>query len=102
MLALQAAVKPAEIAIGQALLSFTQLFGLSIFIVIGNTILGEVLKTGLAEYAPNVDAQAVIEAGATAYRKFVAPADIPGVALAYARADASVFYLAAGLAVAGF
>jgi hypothetical protein len=102
MLAMQAAVKPAEVPVGQAFLSFSQLFGIAVGVVIGNTMLGEILRSGLTKYAPDVDAQAVINAGATAYPKVINPADLPGVEYAYAKAATSPLYLASGAAVLAF
>lgn len=102
MLAMQTGVKPAEISLGMSFLSFSQFLGVAIFLVLGNTIFHEKLKTGLAEYAPNVDAQAVIAAGATAFRPIVSPEDLPGVLLAYSKSVDSAFYLAAAAAAASF
>jgi hypothetical protein len=75
---------------------------MAIFLVIGNTIFNEKLKAGLAEYAPKVNAQAVIDAGATAYRQFVSPHDLPGVLIAYAKSIDDVFYLATAAVATSF
>lgn len=102
ILALQANIKPSEVAVGQSFLSFSQFLGVAVFLVIGNTIFGEVLRSRLAEYAPDLNSEAVIAAGATAFRKFVPPADLPGVLLAYAKADNATFYLGAASAALAF
>jgi hypothetical protein len=49
-----------------------------------------------------VNADAVIGAGATAFRNFVSPADLPGVLMAYAKAVTSTFYLASASAALAF
>jgi hypothetical protein len=102
ILAVQSTLKPAEISLGMSFLSFAQFLGMAIFLVIGNTIFNEKLKSGLAKYAPNVDAQAVIAAGATAYRDFVSPQDLPGVVMAYAKGVDCVFYLSTAAIVCSF
>ena len=99
---MQARVKPKEIPVGQAFLSFAQLIGIAVFVVVGNTIFGELLRSGLGKYAPNVNAQAVISAGATAFRSFIGPADLPGVLVAYAKAVTAPLYLASAAAALAF
>jgi hypothetical protein len=99
---MQAVVKPADIPVGQAFLSFSQLIATAVFLVVGNTVFGELLRSRLADYAPNVNADAVIGAGATAFRNFVTPADLPGVLMAYAKAVTSTFYLASAAAALAF
>jgi len=88
--------------VGIALNVFIQNLGSAIFISAANTIFDGALKSQLVEKAPGVDAEAVIAAGATGFRKFVPSADLPGVLSAYATSVDRVFYLAAGLAVAAF
>jgi hypothetical protein len=102
ILAVQATVKSSEISLGMSFLSFTQFLGMAIFLVAGNTIFNEKLKTGLIHYAPNVNPAAVIAAGATGYRHFVSPQDIPGVVMAYAKSVDAVFYLAAAAVASSF
>lgn len=65
-------------------------------------MLEEILRTGLTKYVPDVDAQAIINAGATAYRKAISSTDLLGVEYAYAKAATSPLYLASGAAVVGF
>ncbi|OIW24685.1 hypothetical protein CONLIGDRAFT_657275 [Coniochaeta ligniaria NRRL 30616] len=102
ILALQATVKPKQIPVGQAFLSFSQLIGIAVFVVVGNTMFGELLRSGLEKYAPNVDAQAVVASGATAFRSFVDPADLPGVLTAYAKALNAPLLLASAAAALAF
>ena len=102
LLAIQASLKPSEIAIAISLLSFSQYVGTAIFLVIANTIFSETLKSSLEKYAPNADAAAIIASGGTAFRGFVSPEDLPGVLLAFSKATDGTFYLAAGLAAGSF
>lgn len=99
---MQACVKPSEIPVGQAFLTFSQLIGMAVFVVGGNTMFDQLLKSGLAKYAPNVDAPAVLAAGATAFRAVVSPADLPGVLTAYAKAVTAPLYLASATAALAF
>lgn len=56
------------------------------------------LKSQLPQQAPNVNAPAVIKAGATGFRSIVRPSDLPGVLTAYANSVDRTFYLVAALA----
>jgi hypothetical protein len=85
-----------------AFVAFSQTLGGSLFVTFANTIFGHSLVSGLEKYAPTVDAQAVITAGATAIRDIVKPAELPGVLKAYSKAVNHDFYLAAGAAVGSF
>ena len=85
-----------------AIIAFSQSFGAAVFLSLAQTIFGNSFKTLLAEYAPSVDGQRVIEAGATAFRGFVTGPEISGVLIAYAKSIDHVFYLAVGMAVGCF
>ncbi|KAL1890872.1 hypothetical protein Sste5346_008013 [Sporothrix stenoceras] len=101
-LAIQHAVKPNQISVAVGLLSFGQNVGGAVLLTIANTVFDNSLKSQLKQHAPGVDPEAVIAAGATAFRSVVSPASVPGVILAYANSVDHVFYLAAGLSVASF
>lgn len=68
-------------------------------VVFSQTILTNSLKTELPRYAPAVNAQAVIAAGATNFRKVVRPELLEGVLVAYAKSLGRIYYLAAPMAV---
>lgn len=102
ILAMQAKVKPKEVAVGQALLTFSQSIGIAIFVVVGNTIFDDLLRSGLPKYAPGANAAAIIAAGATGFRSFTTPAELPGVLTAYAKAVTAPLYLAAAAAALAF
>ncbi len=85
-----------------SLLTFGQSLGGAMFVPIGNTIFDNSLKARLPVRAPAVDPDAVIAAGATAFRDIVSPADLPGVLLAFSDSIDRVFYLTTGLAAATF
>jgi len=85
-----------------ALVGFAQSFGGALFLTFAQIIFSHGLVSSLKEFAPNVDAQAVIAAGASAIRTVVKPADLMGVLEAYSKAINHNFYLSASAAVAMF
>lgn len=85
-----------------SLIVFSQTFGGSLFLAFAQTIFSHSLVSGLKSYAPTVDAQIVIAAGATGIRHTVKPGEIMGVLEAYNVAINHCFYLAAGAAVGTF
>jgi hypothetical protein len=74
--------------------SLTPAIALSLY----NVIFEATLKKQLAQRAPDVNAQAIINAGATGYRSLVQPSDLNAVLKAYADSIDHVFYLVAALA----
>ena len=72
------------------------------FLTVANTILGNSLQTELPKLAPTAPTDAIIAAGATAYRHIVTPEQLPGVVLAFAKSINHVFYLTIALAACGF
>jgi hypothetical protein len=89
-------------SVGMALLIFSQTFGGALFLSFAELIFSHSLVKGLAEYAPEADASAIITAGATRFRSVVSSQDLPGVLKAYSKAIDDNFYLSAGCAVAAF
>lgn len=89
-----------DIASSSAFVVFSQAFGPTIAMSLYNVVFLESLRTEIPHYAPNIDATAIINAGATGFRSFVPPAELHGVLVAYANSIDRVFYLAAGLATA--
>jgi hypothetical protein len=77
-------------------LVFSQVFGGAVFLSVGQTIFSGGLLSALAKYAPDVDAKKVVEAGATAIKTVVKPAQVAGVIEAYNHAINRNFYLSAG------
>jgi hypothetical protein len=75
--------------------SLTPAIALSLY----NVIFQATLKKQLAQRAPEVNAQAIINAGATGYRSLVQPNDLNAVLKAYATSINHVFYCVAALAV---
>jgi hypothetical protein len=87
-----------ELASSIAFVVFSQAFGPTIAMTLYNIIFLESMQSQINHYAPNVSYTAIVNAGATGFRSFVSPADLPGVLKAYANSIDRVFYLAAALA----
>lgn len=82
-----------------ALLIFSQNFGGAVFLTFSETIFTNSLSTLIPRYAPDVNAGAVIAAGATGWRSLVSKDQIEGILKAYAGSIDRVFYLAAGTSI---
>ena len=91
-----------QIAIAMSLVMFSQTIGGAVFLTIANTIFTQSLATELPKYAPDVDPQVIVNAGATAIRSVVSPKDLGGVLIAFSKAFDHIFYLNAAAGVACF
>lgn len=96
IVACQNVLPPAQIPVGMAVITFAQQFGGGLFLAFGQLVFSHGLVEGLEKFAPSVDAQEVIRAGATAVRDVVAKADLRDVLEAYNLGVSQCFYLAAG------
>jgi hypothetical protein len=85
-----------------ALLMFSQAFAGALFLSFAAVIFTNSLKTLVPKYAPSVNPQTVINAGATGFRSLIKGPDLAGVLVAYAKSVDRVFYFAAGAAVGAF
>nr|OQO27038.1 hypothetical protein B0A51_04038 [Rachicladosporium sp. CCFEE 5018] len=102
IIAIQSGLTPAHSALATSLIMFSgMLFG-GISLSASATILTNSLRKLIPQTAPDVNANAVVAAGATGFRSILPADQIPGVLKAYSTAVDRVFYLAAGLFVAGF
>ena len=81
---------------------FSQLFAGALSLSFSDTILTNSLSELIPKYAPSVDPEIVINAGATAFRSYVSGAELPGVLVAYAKSVDRVFYLTTGMACGCF
>ncbi|KAI3322306.1 hypothetical protein HD806DRAFT_536771 [Xylariaceae sp. AK1471] len=95
---IQAVTIGEELSSGRVFLVFAQSFGPAIALALYNVIFNVSLRMQLVERVPNVDAQAIINSGATGYRSLVQPGDLNAVLNAYANSINRVFFLVAALA----
>ncbi len=84
------------------ILIFCQMFGGSTFLTLAETIFSNSLRTVVPEDAPGANVDAIVAAGATAFRNVVSSEELPGVLRAYTTSIDHVFYLVCGAGVAGF
>jgi hypothetical protein len=91
MVAVQNTLSVSEAAIGTSLVVFSQYFGGALFSSFAETTFTNSLKIGLKTFAPAVDAQKVIEAGASSVRADFSGALLHGVLLAYNQAISHTF-----------
>ncbi|KAK6070015.1 MFS multidrug transporter [Seiridium cupressi] len=96
--AIQAVTTGEELSSAMAFMVFAQSLGPAIALALYNVIFDASLKMQLAERAPNVDAQAIVDAGATGFHSLVQPTDLNPVLKAYANSIDRVFFLVAALA----
>lgn len=89
---------PAQIPVATALVMFSQTFAGALFLSFSDTIFTNSLKTLIPEYAPSVDPQTIINAGATGFRSALSAAELANVLIAYAKSLDHVFYLTVGMA----
>ena len=87
-----------QISIASALLVFCQNLGGSIFLALSEVAFNTELRRALVKYAPDVDPETVIVAGASAVRSVVPPASLHGVLVAYSKAFDYTRYVAVGAA----
>jgi hypothetical protein len=73
-----------------------------VFLSLAETIFSNSFRALISEYAPSVDSQSVIDAGATGFRKIIVGTDLTGVLVAYAKSIDRIFYMAAGMGAGCF
>ncbi|KAI0387382.1 MFS general substrate transporter [Hypomontagnella monticulosa] len=98
IIAVQAAMGGEELASGIAFMVFSQAIGPAIAVTLYNVIFLSSLPSQIAEFAPQANAQAVINAGASGFRSVVSPADLDGVLVAYSNSLSRIYYLAVAFA----
>ena len=82
---------------------FGHTIGGAIFLTLGQTIFTSSLRAEIPKYAPDVDSNIVIAAGATGIRVAITDKNqLAGLLLAVSRSLNRVFYLTAGAAVGSF
>jgi hypothetical protein len=85
------------VPVGTAFIIFQQTFGGAFFLAIAQTLFNSSLGTALREFAPLVDAEMVIHAGASDVRNVVTGPELPAVIRAFAEATRHEFYFAGAM-----
>ena len=91
-----------KIPISIAILIFCQNLGGAVSLTAAQSIFGNSLRRLIAQDAPGVNPQRIIEAGARAFRPLVSQEQLPGVLQAYSSSIDRVMYLGIGLGAASF
>ncbi|KAK9243070.1 major facilitator superfamily domain, general substrate transporter [Lipomyces tetrasporus] len=102
IIAVQNVLPPPQIPVATALVMFSQTFAGALFLSFSDTIFTNSLSTLVPQYAPNVDPQTIINAGATGFRSDLSGSDLANVVIAYAKSVDRVFYLTTGMACGCF
>ncbi|RDW75514.1 hypothetical protein BP6252_06656 [Coleophoma cylindrospora] len=90
-----------EISVVNALVVFAQYLGGAVFLSLDEIIFSSSLRHYIKIYAPEIDPQVIIDAGASGIRKAVPAASLSGVVLAYSKSVDRALYLGTGAAGIG-
>ena len=85
-----------------AFLMFAQNFTGALFLSFSDTIFTNSIKTLIPYYAPSVNVQSVIDAGASGFRSLLNGSELAEVLVAYAKSVDRVFYLPTGASICCF
>jgi hypothetical protein len=102
IVAVQNTLPPTQAPIGMSMIMFTGMLGGALFLSFSATIFTHSLRQQIPIQDPQVDAQAIIAAGATEFRKILSPSDLGGVLIAYAKSIDRVFYLITAFTAVSF
>ncbi|KAK9344618.1 hypothetical protein V1522DRAFT_171594 [Lipomyces starkeyi] len=102
IIAVQNVLPPPQIPVATALVMFSQTFAGALVLSFSDTIFTNSLSTLVPQYAPNVDPQTIINAGATGFRSDLSGSELANVVIAYAKSVDRVFYLTTGMACGCF
>jgi hypothetical protein len=101
--AVQNTLPPKMISISMSLLAFLQTLGGALMLTFGETVFTNSLRSTIPTYSKGINAEAIIEAGATKIRAIVTnPDDLAGVLVAYSKSIDRVFYLTVACSGVGF
>lgn len=89
--AIQNLLPAQDVAIATSQVFFCQYLGGAILLALAETIFSSSLRSSLHTYAPNVDAETIIAAGASAVRSVTPAADLSNVLRAYNHAVINTF-----------
>ena len=88
-----------DVPIGTAIMVFIQLLGGAMFVTIAQNVFTNNLVSGiLAMHIPNLNAQVIVQSGATRLRQEIPTANLPGVLVAYNEALVKTFRVGVCLA----
>jgi hypothetical protein len=102
IVAVQNTLPPAQAPLALSLVMFTGMIGGALLLSFSATIFTQSLRKLIPRYDSGADAQAIIAAGATEFRKILDPSELGGILIAYAKSIDRVFYLITALSAVSF
>lgn len=99
---LQTVLPVHDIPIGIAIITFSQSLSGALFIAIAQNVFQNRLVANISQYAPTVDAGAMVEAGAAGLSDRLSPKILPSVLYAYNIAVTQTFYVSVATAALSF
>jgi hypothetical protein len=104
LIAVQTTLAADDVAIGTAIMMFTQTLGGALFISVGQNVFTNQLIKNLGAVVPDLDPKIVLAVGATELKNAIPAQFLPGVLTAYNLALTQTFYVsvaAASLSIIG-
>ena len=98
LMAVQTCLPPRDVAIGTAILMFSQMLGGSLFVSVGQNVFENQLLKNLKAVVPDFPAGVVLSTGATELKNAVPPQYISRVLVAYNAALTQTWYVSVALA----
>jgi hypothetical protein len=102
IVAVQNNLPPTQAPIGMSMIMFSGMLGGALLLSFSATIFTQSLRKQIPIQDPGADAQAIVAAGATEFRKILDPNEIGGILIAYAKSIDRVFYLITALTAVSF
>lgn len=101
-IAIQNLIPAAQIPVAMAIVIFTQYLGGATCLSTAEAIFNNSLGKQIRKNVPGADAEAIVHAGATAFRQLVTPEQLSAVLKAFCTALDKIFYFGIGISVAAF
>jgi hypothetical protein len=102
IVAVQNNLPPTQAPIGMSMIMFSGMLGGALLLSFSATIFTQSLRKEIPIQDAGADAQAIIAAGATEFRRLLDPSELGGILVAYSKSIDRVFYLLAALTAVSF
>ncbi|KAJ7636653.1 major facilitator superfamily transporter [Roridomyces roridus] len=99
LMAVQAIMKPEDVATGTTLVLFLQTLGGTVFVSVSQNVLRSKLLSGLISRVPSINPSVILDGGATSLRTAVDGTLLPAVLDVYNDALVGAYYVAVAMAV---
>lgn len=102
IVAVQNTLPPTQAPLAISLIMFSGMLSGALLLSFSATIFTQSLRKLIPSNDPGANAQAIVAAGATEFRKILNPGEIGGILIAYAKSIDRVFYLITALSAVSF